>query len=131
MKPNLSKIRVIFFSRKTTLLKNYQYRLGNSPILRADCIKNLGVHIDSKFHFYQHIVFLFSHTMKLLELIRTMTFSFSTLVSILKVHIAIVRSNFLEYASNVWDSLTNTNSNKLERVQKNLQPFVILDFFKT
>jgi hypothetical protein len=40
MKPNLSKTRVISFSRKTTVL-NYQYRLGNSFILRTDCIKDL------------------------------------------------------------------------------------------
>jgi hypothetical protein len=63
IKPNLSKIRVISFSRKTTVL-NYQYRLGNSPILRTDCIKDLGVHIDSKLHFHQHVDFLCSHTMK-------------------------------------------------------------------
>jgi hypothetical protein len=47
MKSNLSKIRVISFSRKTTIL-NYQYRLGNSFILRTDCIKDLGILIDQK-----------------------------------------------------------------------------------
>jgi hypothetical protein len=45
MKPDLSKIRVISFSRKTTAL-NYQYRIGNSFIFRTDCIKDLGVQID-------------------------------------------------------------------------------------
>jgi hypothetical protein len=50
-RPNLSKIRVISFSRKATVL-NYQYRLGNSFILRTDCIKDLGVHIDSNPHFH-------------------------------------------------------------------------------
>jgi hypothetical protein len=116
MKPNLSKIRVISFSSKTTVL-NYQYRLGNSPILRADCIKDLGVHIDSKLHFHQHVDFLFSHAMKLLGLTRTITFSFSTLDSSLMLYIAIVRSK-LEYASVVWNSITNTDSNKLERLQR-------------
>jgi hypothetical protein len=40
----------------------YQYRLGNSPILRADCIKDLRVHIDSKLHFHQHVdLFIFTY----------------------------------------------------------------------
>jgi hypothetical protein len=108
MKPNLSKIRVISFSRKTTVL-NYQYRLGNSPIMWADCIKGLGVHIDSKLNFHQHVEFLFSQTMKWLGLIRTITFTFSTLDSLLMLYIAIVRSK-LEYASVVWNSITNTRA---------------------
>jgi hypothetical protein len=116
MKPNLSKIRVISFSRKTTAL-NYQYRLGNSFILRTDCIKDLGVHIDSKLHFHQHVHFSFSHTMKLLGWIRIITFSFSALDSLLMLYIATVRSK-LEYATVVWNSITNTDSNKLERVQR-------------
>jgi hypothetical protein len=58
IKPNLRKIRVISFSTTTTVL-NYQHNLGNSPILRADCIKNLGVHIASKLHFHQHVDFYF------------------------------------------------------------------------
>jgi hypothetical protein len=99
MKPNLSKIKVISFSMKTTVL-NYQYRLGNSSILRADCIKDLGVHTDSKLHFHRHVDFLFSHTMKLLGLIRTITFSFSTLDSLLMLYIATVQSKlecYLEF----------------------------------
>jgi hypothetical protein len=114
MKPNLSKIRVISFSSKTTVL-NYQYRLGNSPILRSDCIKDLGVHIDSKLHFHQDVDSLFSHTMKLLGLIRTITFPFFTLDSLLMLCVAIVRSN-LEFATVVWNSITNTDSKKHERI---------------
>jgi hypothetical protein len=58
MKPNFSKIRIVSFTRKTNVL-NYQYRLGNSVILRTDCVKDLGVHIDCKPHFHRHVDFLF------------------------------------------------------------------------
>jgi hypothetical protein len=116
MNPNLGKIRFISFSRKTTVL-NYQYRLGNSPILRADCIKDLGVYIDSKLHFHQHVDFLFSHTMKLLGLIRTITFSFSTLDSLLMLYIAIVRSK-LEYAALTGILSRIPTPNKLKRIQR-------------
>jgi hypothetical protein len=96
---------------------NYEYRLGNSPILRADSIKDFGVHIDSKLNFHQHAIILFSHTIKLLGLIRIIAFYFSTLDSLLMLYIAIIRSK-LEYGSIVWNSITNTDSNKLERIQR-------------
>jgi hypothetical protein len=54
--------------------------------------------------------------MKLLGLIRTLTFSLSTIDSLLMLYFASVRSN-LEYASVAWNSVTFTDSNKLERVQ--------------
>jgi hypothetical protein len=96
MKPNLSKIRVISFTWKTTAL-NFPYRLGNSFIPRTGCIKDLGVYIDSKPYFHQHVDYLFSHALKLLGLIRTITFSFSTADSLL-TYFALVRSK-LEYVS--------------------------------
>ncbi|PNF19683.1 hypothetical protein B7P43_G05097 [Cryptotermes secundus] len=128
MKPNLSKTNVISFSRKTTVLK-YQYRLGNFFILRTDSIKDLGVLIDSKLHFHQHVDILFSQTMKLLGLIRTITFSFSTLDSLLMLYTALIRSK-LEYASVVWNSITNTDSSKLERIQRKFAALCHNRFFK-
>jgi hypothetical protein len=106
MKPNFSKIRVISFTRKTNV-SDYQYRLGNSFILRTVCIKDLGVYIDCKLHFHQHVDYLFSHAMKLLGLIRSLTFNFCTLDSLLILFFALVRSE-LEYASFAWNSVAVT-----------------------
>jgi hypothetical protein len=55
--------------------------------------------------------------MKLLGLILTLTFSLSTLDSLLILFFALVRSKF-EYAYVAWNSVTVTDSDKLERVQK-------------
>jgi hypothetical protein len=82
MKPNSSKISVISFARKTNVL-NYQYSLGNSFLLRTDGITDLGMHIDCTLHFHRHVDFIFSHALKLLGLIRTITFSFSTIDGLL------------------------------------------------
>jgi hypothetical protein len=74
MKPNFSTIGLISFTRTMNIL-NYQYILGNSFILRTDCIKDLGMHIDSKFRFH-HVDFIFAYALKLLGLIRKILFTF-------------------------------------------------------
>jgi hypothetical protein len=50
MKPNFS----FSFTRKTNVL-NYQCRLRNYFILRTDCVKDLGVHIDCRLHIHRHV----------------------------------------------------------------------------
>jgi hypothetical protein len=57
MKPNFSKIRILYFTTKTDV-PNYQYRLGNSLILQTNYVKDLGVHTDCEFYFqhYAHVV---------------------------------------------------------------------------
>ena len=129
MKPNLGKIRVISFTRKTTSLC-YPYRLGlgNSLIQRTDCVKDLGVYIDSKLYFHQHVDCLFSSALKLLGLIRTITFPFSSIDSLMTLYSTLVRSK-LEYASVAWNSITNTDSNKLERIQKKFASLCHYRFF--
>jgi hypothetical protein len=121
MKPNFGKIRVISFTRKMNVL-NYQHRLGNPFILRTDCVGDLGVHIYCKFHFHNHVDFLFSHAMKLLGLIRTLTFSFPTIESLLKQCFALVRSK-LECAS-------VADSNKLESIQRTFATLCHSRFFQ-
>jgi hypothetical protein len=61
MKPNYTIIRVVSFS---------------SFILWTDCIVDLGGHVDCKIHFHRHVGHLFSHSLKLLWLIRTITTGF-------------------------------------------------------
>jgi hypothetical protein len=82
MKSKFSKIRVISFTKKTNVL-NFQYNLRNSLILLTYCIKNCDVHIYCKLHFHYYVHFRFSHGMKSLRSIRTITFSFSTIESLL------------------------------------------------
>jgi hypothetical protein len=75
------------------------------------------VHTDCKLHFHCHVDFLFPRALKLLELIRTITFSFSTSGSLLKPYFAFLRPR-LHSASATWNSVTITDSNKLERIQR-------------
>jgi hypothetical protein len=67
--------------------------------------------------------------MKLLWLIRTITFSFSTLDILLMLYIATIRSK-LEHSSVVWNSIVNIHSNKLERIQRKFAALCHNRFFQ-
>jgi hypothetical protein len=77
----------------------------------------LGVLIGSKLYFHSDVDYIFSQYIKLLGLIRNITFSFSTLDSLLILYFSLVRPK-LEYASVVWNSITSTDAKKLERIQR-------------
>jgi hypothetical protein len=84
----------------------------------------LLVYIDAKLHFHDHVNHIFSDCIKLLGLIRSITLHFSSLECMLRLYITLVRSK-IEYASVVWNLITSTDANKLERIQ---QRFVTLCF---
>jgi hypothetical protein len=113
---NISKAQAITFSRKTKTLL-LKYKLGVSYIISSDCINGLGVFIDSKLHFHSHVDSIFSQAIKLLGLIRNISFSFSTLDSVLTSYSSLVRPK-LECACAVWNSVTSTEAKKLERTQR-------------
>jgi hypothetical protein len=94
--------------------------------VQTDCIKDLGVHTDRKFHFHRRVGFVFPHALKLLRLIRKIPFSSCTIESLWMLYFALVRSK-LECSYVAWGSVTATDSNKLERTQ-HLQPFATIDF---
>jgi hypothetical protein len=123
IKLNISKTNVIPTSIKTNVL-NYDYKLCQSCINRTDSIKDLGLYIDNKLHFHDHINYIFSQRIKLLGLVRNLTLNFSSLEYMLRLCITLIRSK-LEYASVLWSLITSTDANKLERIQ---QRFVTLSF---
>jgi hypothetical protein len=116
MKLNISITRVISFSRKTNTLI-YDYKLCQSSFTRTDSIKDLGVFVDSKLRFHNHVDYIFSQCIKLLGLVRTLTFSFSYLDCLYMLYFTLIRSK-LKYASVVWNYITTTDANKLKRIQQ-------------
>jgi hypothetical protein len=115
MKLNFGKTTIISFTRKTNSIY-FNYKLRNNLVSRSQCVKDLGVLLDCKLYFHQHIDYIFSQCLKMSCLIRYITSSFSTLDSLLVLYCTLFRSK-LEYASVVWNSITSTDSSKLERIQ--------------
>jgi hypothetical protein len=97
MRLNIAKTRVVSYTRKTNFL-SYNYQLCRATIIRASSIKDLCVFFDSKLHFHNHVDYVFSECIKLLGLIRSITYSFSSLECLYVLYFTIVRSK-LEYAS--------------------------------
>jgi hypothetical protein len=116
MRLNIAKTRVVSYFRKTNA-PSYEYQLCHSTSTRTDSIKDLGIFFDPKLHFQNNIDFLFSECMKLIGLIGSVVFRFSSLDCLYVLYFTSVRSK-LEHASVVWNSITSTDASKLERVQQ-------------
>jgi hypothetical protein len=78
MKMNLYKTTIISFSRKIDSIY-CNYKLCNNVVTRPP---DFGVLLDCKLYFHQHIDYIISQGLKMLDLIRYITSSFSTLESL-------------------------------------------------
>jgi len=125
MELNIHKTNIISFTRKTNCV-HFNYCVSNVLILRSDCIKDLGVMLDSKLYFHCHVDFVYSQALRTLGLIRYITYNFSSLDCLVVLYNALIRSK-LEYASVIWNNLSLTDSNKIENIQRNCQS-VLLSF---
>jgi hypothetical protein len=81
------------------------------------------------FHFHRHVDYLRSQALKLLGLIRFITYTFSSLDSLKVLCTTLIRSK-LAYGSVVWNNLTLADSNKLERIQKMFANFCYKQFIQ-
>jgi hypothetical protein len=78
MELNIQKTRIISFTRKTNSV-HFNYYVSNAIILRSDCIKDLGVMLDSKLYFHRHVDFVHFQALRTLGVIHYVTYNFSSL----------------------------------------------------
>jgi hypothetical protein len=127
MRLNTVKTCVMSYTRKTNFL-SYNYQLCHATITPTSSIKDLGVFLDSKLHFHNHVDYVFSECIKLLGLIRSTAYSFSSLECLRVLYPTLVRPR-LEYASVVWNSITSTDANKLGRIQQKFTSICLYRFY--
>jgi hypothetical protein len=126
IKLNISKTNVISFSQKNILI--YNYIIYQSPLIHTNPTKWLVVFTDTKFQFHNHADNIFSQCIKLLGLVCTLTFSFSSFYCLYMLHFTLVRSKFdMPLLFEILLQLLMPTNQKTS--SRSLQPFVIIVSF--
>jgi hypothetical protein len=128
MELDVQKTRITSFTRQTNSV-HFNYYVSNVIILRSDCIKDLGVMLDSKLYFHRHVNFVYSQALRTLGLIRYVTYNFSSLDYLVVLYNSLITSK-LEYASVVWNNISLTDSNKIENIQRKFANLCYYLFFQ-
>lgn len=113
---NVSKCFLLTFSRCTSLI-NFSYTMNNQLISKLNSIRDLGVIIDSKLLFDQHVNSIVKKASKTLGFILRTTACFRSLKPVKILYCSFVRSH-LEYASQVWNPQYETYKSRIEGVQR-------------
>ena len=114
MEVNTKKCFIISFSRNTTAV-DYQYSLFHHKVSRVSKIKDLGVMMDQKLTFTEHVQLVSCKSYKILGFINRHLKEFP--IDTFKLaYISLVRS-ILEYNCTVWSPFYQINIKTLEGVQ--------------
>ena len=114
--PNIDKCSVVTFSRRSVPTV-FEYFLGGKVLPRSSCISDLGVLLDTKLEFRDHIDNTITRANKMWGMIRRYSGDFVDPYAIKSLYIAFVRS-LLEYAAVIWSPYYTSHINRIEGIQK-------------
>lgn len=112
---NVEKCFVLTCSKKLNQIE-YPYKIDTNLIPRVHEMRDLGVIIDSKLSYNNHIDYIVRGAFKNLGFIKRSCKYFKSEKTLINLFNSLVRSK-LEYASIVWDGYTESNKKKIEKVQ--------------
>lgn len=116
MEMNVMKCKVISFTRRQTQL-NFRYDVNGTQLDRVSSIKDLGVIMDRKLTFNEHISVTAAKGFAMLGFIRRNASEFRDVYALKVLYCSLVRS-VLEYAAQIWTPYKATQITRLERVQR-------------
>lgn len=116
MQMNANKCKVISFNRRRSTVR-FEYSLDSNPLERVSSIKDLGVILDSKLRFDQHVAITTAKANAMLGFLRRNTQHFDDIYALKSLYCALVRS-VLEYGVQVWAPYHAVYAERIERVQK-------------
>ncbi|XP_055644162.1 uncharacterized protein LOC129780183 [Toxorhynchites rutilus septentrionalis] len=116
MHVNAEKCKAITFTRSRSPIV-HGYMLNLSPLQRVNRIKDLGVLLDSKLRFHEHVSVTISRANAMVGFLRRNTAHFDDVYALKSLYCAFVRS-VLEYAVQVWAPYHAVHIQRIERVQK-------------
>lgn len=122
---NIGKCKIMtFYRNKDPYFHNYT--IGHHKLERVTSFKDLGVILDSKMTFNDHINATIAKANSMLGFVRRTTKDFTNPLTIKNLYCSLVRSN-LEYAAIIWDPAYQIYINRIESVQKR---FLLYYFIK-
>jgi hypothetical protein len=127
MKLSIGRIKILNFSCKINVLM-CDYKFVNAM---ASSIKHLGIFINTKLHFHNHIHDTFSRCFKLMGLVCGISFAFSSLECMHRLYIKLVRSK-LQHAPLSGSLLRQLMATGSKASSRGLRPSVLtVSFLKS
>lgn len=113
---NIKKCKHIKFTRNRNIVKS-EYRLCGEILEEVQDIRDLGIRIDSKLKFDQHIETCIAKASKMLGFVLRECKNFKKPLTKMVMYNSLVRSN-LEYCSVVWSPIYKVHVQRIEKLQK-------------
>ncbi|KXJ79524.1 hypothetical protein RP20_CCG000558 [Aedes albopictus] len=120
---NGQKCKVLSFSRSKNPM-HHQYTLEAQPLQRVTSIRDLGVTIDAKLTFNEHVGITTAKAFSVLGFIHRHASDFTDIFALKSLYCSLVRS-ILEYAAPIWIPYYTTHILSIERVQKKFVRFAL------
>lgn len=123
MEVNVQKCSVITFTRLFSPIV-FSYTLRNCALERVSSVKDLGITLDTKLRFTEHISLVVAKAYAILGLVKRNTRDFNDVYCLKAIYVSLIRS-ILEYSVIVWSPYHATHINRIERVQKAFVRFAL------
>lgn len=123
MEVNIRKCNIISFNRsRTTAI--FDYKMNASSVNRVSSIKDLGLILDSKLKFTEHIATTTAKAYAILGFIKRNTQQFEDVYCLKTLYCSLVRS-ILEYGVLVWAPYHVTLCFRIEKIQRNFVRYAL------
>lgn len=123
MQANAAKCKVITLTRSHSPII-FDYSMNQSPLERVNAIKDLGLILDSKLRFNEHISMTVAKANSMLGFLRRNTAQFDDVYALKVLYCSMVRS-VLEYGVQIWAPYHAVHVLRIERIQKQFIKFAL------
>ncbi len=120
---NAAKCKSISFSRNKKPIE-HSYSIGGQNLERVEEVKDLGLYLDTRMTFLNHIETVVTKSSRMLGFIKRISKEFNDFYTYKTLYVSLVRPN-LEYASCVWSPYQSSHSERIERIQHNFVRFAL------
>ena len=123
---NINKCKTFSFYR-TTFPLFFNYEIQNTPLVRVQDIKDLGIIFDKTLSFNLHIDFIVSKAYSMLGFMMRICSDFNDVSVFYSLYFAHVRAH-LEYAAVIWSPNYSVHICRIESVQKKFYSYLFRKF---